>query len=478
MVVVLRSVDDNLLVHENFIGLHEVSSIQSAVLVAIIKDTLLRLNLSISRVRGQCYDGASNMAGIRNGVAKKIRDEEHRALFTHCYGHSLNLAVSDTIKKCALMKSTLDTTHEITKLVKYSPRRESLFNVIKDEIAPGNIGIRTLCPTRWTVKADTMKSIVNNYSVLQELWEQAISIVHDTETIARIWGIATHMQTFGFFFGLVLGEVLLRHTDNLSRTLQKKEFPASEGQLVSGKTKTTLVGLRNETKFDDFWEKINQMAKDVDVNDPTLPRKRKAPRRYEDGDATAEFPETPKAHYRRIYYEVLDLLIKSIEDIFDQPGYRVYSCLEQLLLKSVKKQDYTEELKTVIDVYQDDFQESNLRTQLETLSHDLPGNITDFFGIKEHLQQLSPAHKCLLSEVILLTKLILVMPATNASSERSFSMLRCMKTYLRSTMKQERLNSIMTLHIHKELTDKLELPEIANDFISKSSRRQQLFGKF
>ena len=44
--------------------------------------------------------------------------------------------------------------------------------------------------------------------------------------------------------------------------------------------------------------------------------------------------------------------------------------------------------------------------------------------------------------------------------------LRCMKTYLRSTMKQERLNSIMTLHINKELTDKLE---IANDFISKSS---------
>ena len=167
------------------------------------------------------------------------------------------------------MKSTLDTTHEITKLVKYSPRMESLFNVIKDDIVPGNIGIRTLCPTRWTVKADTMKSIVNNYSVLQELWEQAIS---DTETIARIRGIAIHMQTFGFFFGLVLGEALLRHTDNLSRTLQKKKFSVSEGQLASGKNKTTLVGLRNETKFDDFWEKINQMAKDVDVNDPTLPR--------------------------------------------------------------------------------------------------------------------------------------------------------------------------------------------------------------
>ena len=70
------------------------------------------------------------------------------------------------------------------------------------------------------------------------------------------------------------------------------------------------------------------------------------------------------------------------------------------------------------------------------------------------------------------------MPATTATSERSFSALRRMKTYLRSTMKQERLNSIMTLHIHKDLTDKLQLDEVANSFVSKSDRRQQFFGKF
>ena len=39
------------------------------------------------------------MVEIRNGMAKNIRDEEQRALFTHCYGHSLNLAVSDTVKR-------------------------------------------------------------------------------------------------------------------------------------------------------------------------------------------------------------------------------------------------------------------------------------------------------------------------------------------------------------------------------------------
>jgi histone deacetylase complex regulatory component SIN3 len=69
------------------------------------------------------------------------------------------------------------------------------------------------------------------------------------------------------------------------------------------------------------------------------------------------------------------------------------------------------------------------------------------------------------------------MPATNASSERSFSALRRIKTYLRATMKQDRLVYLM-VHIHRELTDKLDLISIANLFVSGSEHRQTLFGKF
>ena len=83
----------------------------------------------------------------------------------HCYGHSFNLAASDALQKCKLIKSALEVTHEITKLVKYSPRREFLFRQIKDEIALECPGIQVLCPTRWTVSAESMKSIINNYSV-------------------------------------------------------------------------------------------------------------------------------------------------------------------------------------------------------------------------------------------------------------------------------------------------------------------------
>lgn len=104
------------------------------------------------------------MSGTRTGVAKRIANEEPRAVFTHCYRHSLNLAASDSVKKSKPMKDALDTTHEITKLIKFSPRRDAIFHVLKAENDKASnshtAGIRVLCRTRWTVRADSLLSII------------------------------------------------------------------------------------------------------------------------------------------------------------------------------------------------------------------------------------------------------------------------------------------------------------------------------
>ena len=86
--------------------------------------------------------------------------------------------------------------------------------------------------------------------------------------------------------------------------------------------------------------------------------------------------------------------------------------------------------------------------------------------------------KALLSQVIRMTKLVLVAAATNATSERSFSALRRAKSYLQSTMGQQRLNNIMVLHVHKERTDKLNLINVANEFVEGSDARLHRFGQF
>ena len=68
-------------------------------------------------------------------------------------------------------------------------------------------------------------------------------------------------------------------------------------------------------------------------------------------------------------------------------------------------------------------------------------------------------------------ELILVLPATNAYSERSFSALRRVKTYLRGTVKQARLDHLMLLHVHKDLSDNLDLTACANVFVSANEHR-------
>ena len=99
-VIVIRWVDDSLDVHEDFLGLYSIDNTESQTLVKGIKDVLLRMNLSVQNIRGQRYDGASVMKGHRTGVAKVISDLEPRAVYTHCYGHSLNLAVCDSVRAC------------------------------------------------------------------------------------------------------------------------------------------------------------------------------------------------------------------------------------------------------------------------------------------------------------------------------------------------------------------------------------------
>ena len=84
----------------------------------------------------------------------------------------MNLAVGDTVKQSKIMRDALDTTYEMSKLVKFSPKRDSLFEKLKQELAPDTPGFRTLCPTRWTVRADSLQSVLDNYEVLQDLWEE------------------------------------------------------------------------------------------------------------------------------------------------------------------------------------------------------------------------------------------------------------------------------------------------------------------
>ena len=82
------------------------------------------------------------------------------------------------------------------------------------------------------------------------------------------------------------------------------------------------------------------------------------------------------------------------------------------------------------------------------------------------------------SEVCSLIHLVLVMPATNAASERRFSAMQRLKTYLRSTMVQSRLNHMMLLSMYNDRVDNLDLEMIGDEFVRGSEHRLRHFGHF
>ena len=66
------------------------------------------------------------------------------------------------VKEVKNLKEALDTTSKISKLLKVSPKGETLFKKFKEDFAPKFSGFRTLCPTRWTVRGGSMQSVIDN----------------------------------------------------------------------------------------------------------------------------------------------------------------------------------------------------------------------------------------------------------------------------------------------------------------------------
>ena len=133
-------------------------------------------------------------------------------------------------------------------------------------------------------------------------------------------------------FELVLLFSMLQIT--FPKKLQHSHMIASEGQDIAKRVVKCLQTMRSDRDWELFWEYVNQGAKKLDLPDAEPPRKRRRPRKYEEGLAPPEFPETAEAHYHKIWAEVHDCAISVIKKRFDQPGYKTAVALKRSSFKS------------------------------------------------------------------------------------------------------------------------------------------------
>ena len=193
------------------------------------------------------------MAGKTSEVTVQFKRLNTKMLYTHCHGHALNLAVKDACFKEDMLKMTFEMTREICKLVKESPQRNNRIEEIRKTTKNQAKNLHSFCPTRWTVRGQTLDSIINNYEQRMSLWEWPLQKLTNTEMKARIHGAISHMKKFDFFFGCRLGATTFNQTDKLSGALSI--LSAVEAHDLALKVLAVLRKERSNECFQEVLEK-------------------------------------------------------------------------------------------------------------------------------------------------------------------------------------------------------------------------------
>lgn len=496
-----RHVDSSLQVNETFAGFHSTSLTNATTLFTILKDIVLRFDVGLDKCRGQCYDGASNMSGKLSGVQAQLSAINPKAVYVHCANHCLNLMFQDALSQITVCRDAMNSAKDMINFVRNSPKRYACFSSLQPD---DNASLRPLCPTRWTMRVSSVQTLVENYESLLTFMAE-VSDCHTNETGTKAGAFLKSLRSFDTFFGFNLLIEIFGRCETVAAQLQSTSLSVTECQrLITGlrlcwkqqreefiqqETEEHTGGIgfhaQCESRYDRFWDSVTREAERLELDEPELPRVRRPPKRF-DGGSTPHIFKCPKDRFRQIYIQALDECLGAIDSRFNSEAFKVANNIEKVVVDAAEGRAF--ELSDISQHFGDDLDKRRLELHLSMLSDLITSKGSKKsgqrgerrLGITDVIKLFKTNHtwRTLLPEVMTLLTLYLCIPVTSCTAERSFSSLRRLKTYLRSTMSQERLNHVAILHSHKDLTDQLDLEAVCNDFVQRNDMRRKVFALF
>ncbi|KAK7320132.1 hypothetical protein RJT34_04866 [Clitoria ternatea] len=266
MVVVLHYVNKKGQVIERFLGIVHVSDTSALSLKLALELLFAKYGLSLSRLSGQGYDGASNMQGELNGLKSLILKENNSAFYIYCFAHQLQLALVTVAKKHVGIALFFNIVANLSNVVGASCKRrdilrESQIVKVKEALQKGEITsghdlnqettIKKAGETRWGSHYGTLLSLISLFSymidVLEIIEEDGISLDQKAEACALL----NSLQSFEYIFTLHLMKNILGITHELSQALQR-----SDQDIVNAMKLVTVSKQRLQDMRDDGWDSL------------------------------------------------------------------------------------------------------------------------------------------------------------------------------------------------------------------------------
>lgn len=404
------------------------------------------------------------MSGEYNGCQAIIKSENPLAVYFHCEAHSSNLVAGDVSNCCPELRDALMTVRELGVLAARSGKFKQLFCERKSEK-----NIKPLCPTRFLCRKPAISAALDEHdaiiAALDEIMKEA-----PAEQSAKISGILHSMESGNTRLLLKIALRVFSVLEDLNTYLQGRSSTVHGMLQVVETSKRELRHLRSVEMFSELFDETAKAAEDGKVHPVEPPRSRRRPARYENGSAS-DAPVEARAYFRRIFFSIIDAAVAGIEKRFnpDSEGIVTYRALELVLLNRSSEADLD-----VIRRYKSiDIGKVVSRVRL---LHEEHCNLKSVDDVAAVLRNMHTSTRQYFKEVESVLRIILVMPVSSCEAERSFSALRRLKTWLRSTMGEERLNCMALAHVHQDIIDLITLPGLLKNFVSACKNRALVFG--
>ena len=407
-----------------------------------ILTSLISNGLSRDELAFQSYDYTASMSGIFKGAQKCLQDEVGRNVpYIPCQGHRSNTFI-EHCSKTQLFSSMYDILQELYVFFSKSCKRDIVLRKHLETVENA-LKLRNLSKTRWCYRSESIEAVWRSFEAIQNAL-QAVSSLGRVEANVRNKALALHtnMCKFDFVFALMFMRLVMKKTKLLTLEMQKEELNILDALTLVEETVKILESMRECTyDIDNEVCACIQFCKNTLKTDPEdeyarIHRPRKMPRRYDENQDT-EASLSINVYYRKAVREVLDSLIHEYTE-------NVKECLERILplaklLQPPFAKPSIEDMSAVAQLVPPSLSIdiACLEMEYDIFVNRVNSQKVPYESVHQ-VCQYAFANKRIFPMMYRLFKLLFTAPVSVAKNERTFSKMKIVKGFLRSTMGDER----------------------------------------
>lgn len=450
---------------ERFLIFIENSGHKAEDLLVAVLSILEFFDLDLADCRSQSYDNANNVSGMYSGLQARIHEINDLAEHAPCAAHSLNLVGVHAVECAPEAASFFNTVQTLYNFFTASTQR---WEILQSHTGK-RIALKSLSATRWSARYEAVH-VLNQY--FDEIIETLIIIEEDIDenaiTRQQAKGIRIQMERLETAFMQIFWHFLLSRFNAVSQRLQKVDCSIADVIDDYHGLIKVVADTRNEFEI---YEKNALNISEIKEYKTTVSRQRKRKLHADesrDGDVQLSGRDYFRVNTFNVILDNLDFELRKRCVAYEkiQEKFSVIIEFGNLDNREIRKRAerlrkiYSSDLEFSLD---DEFVHFHAYCTEKTMENNSPSDLLKLLRANDLYTEFP--------NVEIAYRIFITLAITNCGAERSFSCLKRVKNYFRSTMSANRLNSLAILCIESEVLQRLDCEDLIDQFATQKVRR-------